>query len=98
MIDDCDVGKAVDVDKEDMCTLIVVVVVVTHKQEVVPMYNFYEEEGIVVACLSDDHRILFLFCDQAVAGYGSMNAEEMIDTLLVTFRLENDRIHTMGAY
>ena len=40
----------------------------------------------------------FFFRDQVVAGYGSMNAEEMIDTLLVTFRLENDRIHTMGAY
>ena len=61
----------------------------------VSTYNFHEEEGIAVACLSDDHRILFLFREQAVAEFGSMNAEEMIDMLLVTFRLEMD---TMDAY
>ena len=83
VIDDCDVWKAADVDKEGRCTL--VVVVVTHQQEVVPTYNFHEEEGIAVACLSDDRRILFLFRDQAVTGYGSMYVEEMIDMLLVTF-------------
>ena len=93
VIDDCDVGKAVDVDKEGRCTLMVVVV--THQQEVVPTYNFHEEEGIAVACLSDDCCILFLFRDQAMAGYGLMNGDEMIDMLLVPFRLEMDKIHTM---
>ena len=94
VIDDGNVGKDVDVDEEGRRTPMVAVV--TQQQGVVPTNNFHEE-GIAVACLSDDRRILFLFRDQEVAGYGSMNVEEMIDLVLATFRLEID-IHTMGAY
>jgi len=92
-IDDCDIGKDVDVDEEGTCrrTPMVVVVVVTqqhrgedHHKEVVPRYKYHEEEGIAVVCLSYDRRILFLCHEQAVAGYGSMNVEEMIDILVVT--------------
>ena len=60
VIDDCNVGKDADVDEEGRRTLMVAVV--TQQQEVVPTNNFHEE-GIAVACLSDDRRILFLFRD-----------------------------------
>ena len=69
--DDCDVGKDVvvdvdvDVDEEGRRTPMVVVAQQhrgdDHHKEVVTMNTFHEEEGIAVACLSDDRRILFLF-------------------------------------
>ena len=96
VINDYNVGKDDDVDEEGRRTPIVVVVVVAQQQEVIPTNNFHEE-GIAVACLSNDCHILFLFCDQEVTGYCLMNVEEMVDMLLVMFRLEID-IHTMGAY
>ena len=89
--DDCNVGKDVDVDEEGRHTPMVVMTQqhggddLHHHKEVVPTNNFHEEEGIAVVCLSDDLCILFLFRDQAVAGYGSMNVEKMIDILLATF-------------
>ena len=91
--DDCNNGKDIDidadVDEEGRRTAIVVVTQQhcgdDHHKEVVPMNNFHKEEGFAVACLSDDHHFLFLFHDQAVAEYGSMNVEEKIDILLVTF-------------
>ena len=64
----------------------------------VPKDNFHEDEGIAAACLSDNLRIFFLFLDQVVAGYCLMNVDEIVDMLLVTFCLEMDKIHTIGAY
>ena len=71
--DDCNVGKNVDVDEERRHTPMVVVMQQhcsdDHHKEMVPTNNFHKEEGISVVCLSNDHCILFLFCDQAVAVY-----------------------------
>ena len=58
-----------DVKEEGRCSLVVVVAVAQqhrgddHHKEIVPTNTFLEEERIAVACLSDAHRILFLFRD-----------------------------------